>query len=163
MYYKLIKVHKKTRCFSKLYFETDYFLQPFVAQKECVIADTAPSHDNRCPVGHHFFIVCHSGHTSAALRCTRLLPNLRPADAHAGCDVASAGCPCGGGYLRTPVRDVAWHVRDARVVADTCGRPCGMWSGMCGMPVWWRIPADTDAGATDLCTEIKNFCFLLNL
>ena len=36
MYYKLIKVHKKTRCFSKLYFETDYFLQPFVAQKEGV-------------------------------------------------------------------------------------------------------------------------------
>ena len=42
-------------------------------------------------------IACSSGHTSAALRCTRLLSNLRPTDAHAGW----GECRCGSGCPRT--------------------------------------------------------------
>ena len=88
---------------------------------------TAPSHDNRCPAGHHFFIVCHSWHTSAALRCTRLRPNLRPTDAYAGCRVACLGCLCGmwRGVLGMPVRDVEWRACDACAVAAYIRQNCG--------------------------------------
>ena len=92
------------------------------------------------------FIACSSGHTSAVLRCTRLLSNLRPADANAGWGVVCMGCLCGGGCMRTPVRDGVWNAWDARAVADACGRPCRMGCEMRGMSVRERMPADAHAG-----------------
>jgi len=87
------------------------------AQRRCARSGTLQRNDVRQDIGYRerelyqlsrpiigvltdaIIVLCHlSGHTSAALRCTQLRSNLRPADALAGCSLVCTGC------LRTPLR-----------------------------------------------------------